>query len=167
MRFIPVPRRTLRTVGSHAATLGRLSRTVPALALAVALTGCVSQGGSAEAEDSPMCTSLVGRPINEAFSDTPAPGILRLPCIRHLYRRALRPTPGRPRVRGVLPGQRWDKRWAPQKPTPMFWFGADDGTYFGRLGGVLHFKPGGVSQRVMCHLTGGHARHCGTWWQWH
>ena len=114
-----------------------------------------------------MCKSLVGRPINEAFSaplhQASSDSHAYITCIDGRYDRP----PDDYGCAGCYPGRRWDKRWAPQKPTAMFSFGADDGTYFGRLGGVLHFKPGGVSERVMCHLTGGHARHCGTWWQWH
>ena len=86
-----------------------------------------------------MCKSLVGRPINgynspaplhQASSDSHA----YITCIDGRYDRP----PDDYGVRGVLPRTAvWDKRWAPQKPTAMFSFGADDGTYFGRLGGVF------------------------------
>jgi hypothetical protein len=121
-------------------------RLLAVLAIALVLSGCGSAGGGKPASlpgDIPRhstCNALVGRPVADALDSAGK----KVTCLDASTVEA----PQELGSSGCYPGGKYDKS------TPMRWFPADDGTYFGRTGGSLHFKAGVPSTSVMAKAVG-------------
>ena len=120
-------------------------RVLPVLALALGMTACGSAGSDNTVQGPdiprvPTCNALVGKPVADALDSAGK----NVTCLDASTVEA----PQELGSAGCYPGGKYDKA------TPMLWFGADGGMYFGRTGSVLHFKEGTPSLSAMAQLVG-------------
>lgn len=115
-----------------------MMRALGVLGLAVTLSASVSACGSGSSggagstggstASGPTCASLVGQPVSKAFDASGQ----TVTCIDQVTRAA----PTTSQSGSCYPHGTYDKN------TPLRWFIADNGFYFGKTGGPLHFKSG-------------------------
>jgi hypothetical protein len=120
-------------------------RVLAVLVLGLGLNGCGSAASdnAVQRPDIPSvstCNALVGRPLADALDSARK----QVTCLDGGAVEA----PKALGSSGCYPGGKYDKS------TPILWFPADDGMYFGRTGRELHFMAGAPSTSAMAKGVG-------------